>query len=158
MPRINGLRQAIRNYRMSAAIICQSPLTVSKSMAASQPLISLSGVSHMTFAGQEAPASSSTNNIPPSPGRTQAQNARLHDDLRWIGAKSAFRMPRRLFGPRIVDSRSVATCAFVVLSPPAPGHIGAALGGMAANRRIRSRIARYSRRGIATSANWNITY
>jgi len=56
------------------------------------------------------------------------------------------------------NSHSGTPSAFVELSPPVPGHIGAALGEMAANRRIRSRIARYSRPGTATSANWNVTY
>lgn len=63
-----------------------------------------------------------------------------------------------MFCPKIVDSRSVAPFAFVGLSPRAPGHIGAALRGMAANCRIRSMIVRYSRRGTATSASWKVTY
>ncbi len=74
------------------------------------------------------------------------------------GGKSAFRMPTQPFCPKIVDSHSVASSAFSGLSPPAPGHIGTALGEMAANRRIRSRVARYRRPGTATSANWNVTY
>ena len=37
-------------------------------------------------------------------------------------------------------------------------HIGVALGDSVASRRIRSRIARYSRHGTATSAIWKVTY
>jgi hypothetical protein len=41
---------------------------------------------------------------------------------------------------------------FEMLSCRLPGHIGAALGCVAANWRIRLRMVRYSRRGITTSA------
>jgi hypothetical protein len=42
------------------------------------------------------------------------------------------------------DSQGAAPSACVGLSPPAPGHIGAALGEMTANRRMQS-----SERGVA---------
>jgi hypothetical protein len=60
--------------------------------------------------------------------------------------------------PRIGDTDSAVPSAFVRLFAPAPRHIGAALGQVFAKRCIRSNIARYSRRGTATSANWNVTY
>ena len=47
---------------------------------------------------------------------------------------------------------------FVWLTKGYSRHIGAGLGEIAANRRIRSRIARYNRRGTATSAIWKVTY
>ena len=41
---------------------------------------------------------------------------------------------------------------------PSPRYPGAAVAGHAAKRRIRSRIAPYSPRGMATSASWKVTY
>jgi hypothetical protein len=99
-----------------------------------------------------------TRNIRPPSGEFKLKNAPWHENRRWIGARSPFRMPGQPFCPRSVDSHSVAPSAFVGLSPPALGHIGAALGGIAANRRIRSRIVRYRPWGTATSASWNVTY
>ena len=43
--------------------------------------------------------------------------------------KSACRVPGRGVCPPVGDSHTAAPYAFVGLSPPAPGHIGAALGG-----------------------------
>jgi hypothetical protein len=54
---------------------------------------------------------------------------------------------------RCTRSDSVAPVSFVRLGVLHARHIGAALGDSAANRRIRSRIARYNRRGTATSAS-----
>ena len=75
-----------------------------------------------------------------------------------LGARSALREPQNPLQARFARTDSVTLRLFVGLSVDATGHAGDALGMIAANRRIRSRIARYRRREIATSASWKMTY
>jgi hypothetical protein len=61
-------------------------------------------------------------------------------------------------GARFDQTGVAALSSIVYLFAAALRHdMGTALGGIAVNRRTRSRIARYSRHGIAASANWRVT-
>jgi hypothetical protein len=74
----------------------------------------------------------------------QVQRARLPDSRRGIETKPAIRGPGQAVCPWIGDTPSGVPSALVGSCRPAPGHIGATLGEIAANRRIRSRVAWYS--------------
>jgi len=57
-----------------------------------------------------------------------------------LRARAAIEALKQLFRPEFAQSDSAAPYPFVKMSLSTPGHIGAALGKIAANRRIRSRI------------------
>jgi hypothetical protein len=62
------------------------------------------------------------------------------------------------FFSRYARTDSAAPHSLDSLSVDAHSHIGEALGIIAAKRRIRLRIVRYSRRRTATSASWDVMY
>ena len=68
------------------------------------------------------------------------------------------RESKKSFFAGFVQTDGVAPSPIARLFVVAPGHIGAALSEVAANRRIRSRIVRYKRRSTAASASWNVMY
>lgn len=76
-------------------------------------------------------------------------------DSGWVPKTTLERLSRH-FGPDVTRGASLLPSSVVYLWAGALRHIGG-LAGMAANRRIRSRIARYRRHGTATSAHGNVT-
>ena len=101
------------------------------------------------------PGSSRTGVTPP--GGIQAFMSRTPSGVLELGTRSALREPQNPLQARFARTDSVTLRLFVGLSVDATGHVGGALGMITANRRIRSRMARYSRRGMATSAMCSIT-
>ena len=95
-------------------------------------------------------------NVPPQESKRRWLDPSVNN-VKWR-AKSGLRWSKKSFCARFVQTDGVAPSPIVRLFVVAPGHIGAALGEVAANRRIRSRIVRYNRRGTATSASWNVMY
>ena len=71
-----------------------------------------------------------------------------------LAAKTAFERPSQHFRARFDQTGFAAPSTVVYLFASVLRHIRAALGGMAANRRIRSRIAQYGRRCPAKRSTW----
>ena len=96
--------------------------------------------------------------VQPPSGRIQAFASRTPSGVLEWGARSALRESQNPLQVRFARTDSATLRLFVGLSVDATGHVGDALGVIAAKRRIRSRMARYSQHGMATSASWKVTY
>jgi hypothetical protein len=77
----------------------------------------------------------------------QAQRPRFCNRRQRIGCENNVWVPQGRLGAKFDQTAVAAPSSVVCLLAGVLRHIGTALGGMAANRRSRSRIARYSRRG-----------
>ena len=103
------------------------------------------------------PPESNASNIVPSP-EIPSPVGSIPRRRRENGAAKALRVHNKPLRSELGEIDSTVVSLFMRLFAGLPDHDGAALGCMAAKRRIRSRIVRYSRRGMATSASWKVTY